>query len=300
MAAAVARAVARVDQGPVRRSASNGGSSKSTIPRAGGLAEVGERLAAIQDAGLVRHASERADDGVERSLSVAPMLRALLPHGNLRRGSTVAVAPGATSLVFALLAEASMVGSWCVAVGLPRLGLVAAAEAGMAIERLALVPHPGPEWASVVAALLDGVDIVVAAPQGPVSAQVASRLAARARQRGGVLVPVGRWPGADLTLEVIGGAWRGLERGRGRLRRREVEVVAHGRGAAARPRRARLWLPGSADVVTPAEWTRLQPVATEWKGPVATEWKGTERLSAERVGVERRRNSAALPLELAG
>jgi hypothetical protein len=205
------------------------------------------RLAAIRAAGLVRHASEPVGaDGIERSLPVVPELRPLIPGGHLRRGTTIAVAPGSTSLLFALLAEASTAGSWCAAIGLPRLGLVAAAEAGIAVDRFALVPNPGPEWASVVAALLDGVDIVVAATPGPTGAQVAARLTARARQRGSVLVPIGTWPGADLTLEVVGGTWHGLGQGRGRLRHREVEVVTCGRGAAARTRRARLWLPVAA------------------------------------------------------
>ena len=202
------------------------------------------RLAEIRAAGLVRHASERVEVGVERSLPVTAALRPLLPGGSLRRGGTIAVASGSTSLLFALLAEASTAGSWCVAVGLPRLGLVAAAEAGMAVERFALVPHPGPEWAGVVAALLDGVDIVVTATPGGVPAQVASRLVARARQRGGVLVPVGQWPGADVTLEVASDEWHGLGQGRGRLRSREIEVVAQGRGAATRARRVSLWMPG--------------------------------------------------------
>jgi hypothetical protein len=160
--------------------------------------------------------------------------------GNATVGNAV---PGATSLLLALVAEATAAGSWCAVVGLPQLGLVAAAEAGVAVERLALVPYPGPDWTGVVAALLDGVDIVVVATPGQVSAQVASRLTARARQRGAVLVPVGRWPGADLILEVAGATWHGLGLGRGRLRARELSVVAHGRGAATRPRRVEVWLP---------------------------------------------------------
>jgi hypothetical protein len=200
-------------------------------------------LTEIRSAGLVRRASEQDNTAVERSLPVAAALRPLLPSGCLRRGSTVLVAGGDTSLLFALLADASAAGSWCAAVGLPTLGLVAAAEAGMVVERLALVPRPGPEWTGVVAALLDGVEIVVAAVPGPVPARVAERLAARARQRGAVLVPVGRWPGADLTLEVVDSAWHGLGHGHGRLRAREVRVAAYGRGAATRTRYADLWLP---------------------------------------------------------
>jgi hypothetical protein len=85
---------------------------------------------------------------------------------------------------------------------------------------------------------------VVAAVPGPVSASIASRLAARARQRGSVLVPLGSWTGADVTLQVMHGAWDGLGAGHGRLRRRQVVVTARGRGAAARPREITLWMPG--------------------------------------------------------
>jgi hypothetical protein len=186
----------------------------------------------------------------ERALPVLAPLRELLPSRGLRRGSTVAVGPGwpapsgHTSLVFALLAEASKAGSWCAVVGLPALGAVAAADTGVALERLALVPYPGPEWATVTAALIDGVDLVViAAPPGTVSASITSRLAARARQRGSVLVPYGRWEGADITLRVTRGRWEGLGHGHGRIRRREVTIVAQGRGAAAQPKEITVWMP---------------------------------------------------------
>jgi hypothetical protein len=97
-----------------------------------------------------------------------------------------------------------------------------------------------------VAALIDGVDVVVTAVPGPVASSVVSRLAARARQRGSLLVPFGDWAGADVHLRVGEGHWEGLGFGRGRLRRREVTVVAQGRGAAARPRQITMWMPGVA------------------------------------------------------
>ncbi|HLV57944.1 MAG TPA: hypothetical protein VKY81_03580 [Natronosporangium sp.] len=194
-------------------------------------------------------------------LPVAPQLRPLLP--GLRRGSSVAVR-GGTSVLLALLAEASAGGAWSAVVGMPDLGLRAAAEAGVALERLALVPWPGPEWTTVVAALLDGIEVVVVAPPGPVSDRTAGRLAARARQRGSVLVACGQWPGAELTLTAGPGEWSGLGRGHGRLRYRELEITAQGRGAAARPRRVRVRLPdpaGRLAAAVPEAAGRHRPVA---------------------------------------
>jgi hypothetical protein len=200
---------------------------------------------------LIRPAGGADEFGVHRVLPVLPELSGLLPSRGLRRGSTVAVATGrsapgsgGTSLLLALLAAASRSGSWCAVVGVPALGVLAAAESGIVLERLALVPNPGPEWPTVVAALIDGVDVVVTAVPGPVSASIASRLVARARQRGSVLMPFGRWDGADVTLQVMHGMWEGLGAGRGRLRRREVTITARGRGAAARPREITMWMPG--------------------------------------------------------
>jgi hypothetical protein len=211
-------------------------------------------------AGLVRRASDYADtatgpgaSGVDRVLPVLPELSRVLPGRGLRRGSTIAVSTGrsawsagGSSLVLALLAEASRSGSWCAVVGVPTFGAVAATEVGIVLDRLALVPNPGPEWPTVVAALIDGVDVVVIAAPATVSASIASRLAARARQRGSVLVPYGRWDGADVTLQVMRGGWEGLGAGRGRLRRRQVVIVARGRGAATRPKEIRIWMPAAS------------------------------------------------------
>jgi hypothetical protein len=195
----------------------------------------------------------------ERLLPVVAALAPLLPGHGLRRGSTVAVARSA-ALALALVAGASAAGSWVAAVGLPDLGMVAAAECGIALERLALVPEPGArDWAVVVAAFLDAVDVVLVRPPPGLRGVQARRLVARARERGAVLVPLGPWPErADLRLAVTASRWRGLGQGHGRLEARQVEVAVGGRGAASRPHRAWLWLPdpdgriASADQPGPA------------------------------------------------
>jgi hypothetical protein len=195
-----------------------------------------------------RPAAEPGADA--RMLPVVAPLAALLPGRGLRRGSTVAVtgAMGATSLMLALLAEASATGAWAGVVGRPDLGLVAAAEAGVALDRLALVPYPGTDLVAVAAALLDGLDLVAVA--GPVQhGGDRKRLAARARQQGAVLLSLGSWPGADLELACEQGWWRGVSAGGGdlgRLTAREVRVQLHGRGVAPAGRDTRLLLPGPA------------------------------------------------------
>jgi hypothetical protein len=185
----------------------------------------------------------------ERLLPVLPALETLLPARGLRRGSVVSVA-GSTSLAVSLLAAASARGSWCSAVGLPSLGLAAAAELGVVLERFPLVASPlrssgAGGWAWVVAALLDAFDVVLARPPAHVKIADARRLTARVRERGAVLVIAGAgWSdAAEVQLTVASATWEGVGQGHGRLRARRVEVVAGGRGAAARERRVALWLP---------------------------------------------------------
>jgi hypothetical protein len=188
----------------------------------------------------------------ERLLPVLPALEPLLPGRGLRRGTTVAVARSA-ALALALVAGASAAGSWVAAVGLPDLGIVAAAETGVALERLALVPAPGARaWPAVVAALLDAIDLVLVRSPPRLPAAQARRLSARARERGAVLVPLGAWPEpADLRLAVTSSTWHGLGQGHGNLQARRVEVAVTGRGAASRERRVLLWLPSPDGTIAP-------------------------------------------------
>jgi hypothetical protein len=179
---------------------------------------------------------------------VVEPLAPLLPGGGLRPGSVVAV-PGSAVLLLALLAAGTAQGAWAAVVGVSDLGVLAAAEAGVAVRRLVLVPRPGSDPAPVAAALLDGVGLVALAGADRMPSGARRSLAARARQRGSVLLPLGRWPGADIELSCRAETWHGAEAGHGRLRSREVVVRAVGRGAAARPRTARLLLPGPGGAV---------------------------------------------------
>lgn len=207
----------------------------------------------------VRPASELASTaGVELPpvFPVLPELAGLLPRGGLPASGTVVVR-NSVSLLLALLAAATAAGSWAAVVGMPELGIVAAAELGVAVHRLALVPSPGEHAPAVISALLDGMDLVAVGGTvltGSGTARVARQLSARARHRGAVLLPCdAAWPGADLQLASTTGEWSGIARGSGRLRERRVELVVSGRGAAFRVARVPLLLPGPHGEVAAAE-----------------------------------------------
>lgn len=215
-----------------------------------------ERLAAAAD--LARPTALAR----ERVLPVAEPLLPLVA-GGLVRGTSVQVAGpagvGSTSLALALLAGPSAGGSWAAAVGVPTLGLAAAAGFGVDLGRLVLVaPPPAEEWGTVVATLLDAFDVVVARPplDGRVGPGDARRLSARARERGSVLIRLAgeqRWPeAADLSLAVTATTWEGLGQGHGHLRARRAVVEASGRRGHDRPRRTELWLPGPGGVLAAA------------------------------------------------
>ncbi len=233
--------------------------------RVGGVA-VGPTLAAVQvaspragaDLGVLRRAAALAAPDVlaaTKTLPLSEALQPLVPGGALQRGTTVGVSgSGSTTLALALGVATSAAGSWLAVAGLPALGLAAADDVGICLQRLLVVADsPDGSWATMVAALLDAVDLVVAAPPARLGAGDARRLEARARERGAVLCTVGdAWPRSpDVRLTVTSTGWSGpTGTGSGRLEARRVEVLAGGRGAAARERCHHLWLPGPDGAVT--------------------------------------------------
>lgn len=172
----------------------------------------------------------------ERLLPVPGPLGELLPGAGLQRGAVVSVegalGAGVTSVTFQLAAAATAAGEWAAVVEAgATVGGLAAAEAGVALERLAVVRQvPPARWATVVAALLEGFTLVVAEVPRYARAGDARRLAARARERGAVLVGARGWPvEAALRLRAEG-------QGRGALRVRidgRGVVPSTGRGALA-------------------------------------------------------------------
>ena len=181
----------------------------------------------------------------ERAVPLGGELGDLVPGATLTRGSVLRVTgrpgAGATTVGFELAAAVTALGEWAAAVDVDAtLGPLAAADAGVALERFAVVRRvPPARWATVVAALLDGVSLVLAEVPRGVALGDARRLEARAREREALLVVAETrgavWPGSALfTLHAAGSAWDDL--GAGLLEARRLRVEVEGRGAAARPR----------------------------------------------------------------
>ncbi len=193
-----------------------------------------------------------AGAGSRSVLTVPGPLAQVLPRGGIPAGSVVALAGsgGTTSLLFTLLAAPA--NAWSALVGMPDVGLLAAAELGVELDRVALIPDPGPDLLQVLSILADGVDIIAVAPArsggsvgsvglGATPARMRV-LTGRLRQSGAVLLVTGRMPGADLVLDCRVEGWTGMGRGHGRLRNRELVVEVSGRGAAGRSRSAVMYL----------------------------------------------------------
>jgi len=175
-----------------------------------------------------------------------PALSGLL---QLQTGGTYAT--DAASLLGLLLAGPSAEGTWCGVVGTARLGLEALAATGVRLDRCVLVPDPKASWLEVTAALTDVLGVVaVAPPARGVGERDASRLAARLRDRGAVLLALGDWPRADARLRLTETEWIGLGQGHGHLRARRVTVQVRRGTAPARSRR--LWFPDLDQQIRPA------------------------------------------------
>jgi hypothetical protein len=214
------------------------------VPNGPALTEVGRseslRLVAEQP-------SVRADEAI---IEVSKPLEAMLPHGGLQRGATLHLnGPASYSLMLSLLAVPTRQGKWAVVVGDGDVGLSAAADLGVALERLVLVEQPPRSaFLTVLGACIGAFDLVVIDPGRLNEVGGGRRLRARARERGTVLVQLGGtkpvWgEGAEIELTATTQRWDGLGVGHGHLSARQVNVATQGRRNGARGWTTSLWMP---------------------------------------------------------
>ena len=174
---------------------------------------------------------EHRDQAVTLAAPEPAPLTELLPGSDLPSG--VAVTVRASASLMCWLLGATQRDRWVALVGWPELSPVALAEAGVDLERVVIVPDADGRGAAVLAALLDGVEIVVAGPRVALTASERRRLLARARQRDVTLVSPSVWEGAALVLDVGRAQWSGPDRGDHWLREARLSVVRHSRADGA-------------------------------------------------------------------
>ncbi|MBI3224796.1 MAG: hypothetical protein HYZ39_07030 [Mycolicibacterium cosmeticum] len=218
--------------------------ASSLDPRPANRAEQVEhlrrRMAEVSAKGVGRSRGRVcADDPApdSESLLELPEILAGGLSGVLPRG-VVAVLTGARSLPLSMVAAVTAAGGHAAIVGQPRAGLLAAAEMGADLSRVAVIPDPGADPVEVAAVLLDGLDLVVLDLGGrSVPGTRARAVTARARQKAcTLLITGGDWPGAQARLdatvssyEVTGAGGAGPVPGCGRIGRVRLVTRAHGR-----------------------------------------------------------------------
>lgn len=236
-------------------------STVSALPRLSSSDErAGEVLRLRREIGRMQR--RRSDTPV---LPLPPALAALLPGRGLQTGTVYTVAPS-PSLLFALMSAASQRGLWCAAVGMPTLGVEAAAASGIDLGRFVLVPHPGERWLAVVSALAEVVPLIAMNPGTRVRDADAARLAARLRDRGCTLLSTSPWPHAEGVIDLHDPHWGGIGEGWGVLAERTVTVTAHTR-QMSQPQSLRVRLPtshGGVDTEVRESESRL-PLPAAWR-----------------------------------
>ena len=219
-----------------------------------------------------------------------PAFEELLPQAVMQRGSVVECAgSAAVSLALALAAGPSLAGAWVGVAGLAQVGVAAAVELGVAPERLVMVAEPTPhfddgQWAEVLAAMIDGFDVLLLGPGAQaVKAVTARRLVARLQSRGAVMLSVVSTGvvstgvvstgvsvgapgvfGADLRFEATDAVWQGLGDGHGVACGRRASVQLSGR-RVPRPRHCEMWLPtadGAVEAVVSIAAASAAPAPT--------------------------------------
>ncbi len=210
----------------------------------------------------------------ERLLPVPDALHPLfaVPDGSrspssigLVRGQTVVCTGSAgMSCALGLASGVTQAGSWAAFVGLPSIGLLAAAMIGVSLERTVFVSRPirdprtnqpsggrrdevHSEVGTALSALIDGIDLVVVSQRlvSTLPSSLVRRLQTRAQSKGSILVIIGDASNSvsvDLRLTARTVRWEGLGDGHGHLRRRLVSIEMDGR---RRPQRRDhvVWLP---------------------------------------------------------
>ena len=198
----------------------------------------------VKESDSLPHPGERRSypeekESFERSmlevLSLQGPLGELTSLGGLPRGAATSIADCPTALVH-IIAQVTAAGKHVAVIGLSDLLWAAVSDAGGDLSLVAVVDCPdatgdadinAPDPLSVLGVLCEGMDLVIYCGQGQanVPPSLARPVMSRVRSfRCALLVCGARWPGVSLRIDAIVSAFRGLGRGRGRIRGMSVDM----------------------------------------------------------------------------
>ena len=181
------------------------------------------RLRIVPAAGSLAPAT--APVSVPEAWKVPASLSSLFPEG-LVKGMTVGVR-GSRLASLILASIPSSQGAWTACVGIADMGWLAASRLGVDLERTVLVAREsGPAMGQVLAAAIDGFDVVLVGERIGIDARERRLLARRALTRGVLLIAEG-WP-QRTTVEARYLGVRGLREGAGHLSEVSLELSASG------------------------------------------------------------------------
>jgi hypothetical protein len=193
--------------------------------------------------------TDRASSLERTTLPVVESLAAVFPDGLVHGRSVLCSGDAAVTLALATVSAASRAGSWLAVFGVDDLGLLAAHEQGVALQRTVLVtpPESPAQWSAAVGAAVDGFELLLLEVPLRLSPGEARKVQQRVLSRRGVLVlidianrhrqrPIFQ-PDVMLHATTIG--WDGIGRGHGHVRGREVHIDVAGR-RVPKPRRVSL------------------------------------------------------------
>ena len=160
----------------------------------------------------------------EELVDTLPSLARLLPAGGLARRRVVHCA-NCPALVVELICHLTTRGGYVGVVGWPDLLLAHVADKGD-IERVVTVPDPGLESWMVTGVLAEGLDLVIhRGPPGEVSSTKARPVLAKVRGGRAAVLTVGtRLPGTAVGIGARVSAYRGVDKGSGRIRGVDMDV----------------------------------------------------------------------------
>lgn len=174
------------------------------------------------------------------TLPVSSDLRVMFPEGGLVRGRTVLCGgDAAVALALRIVSQPTQAGSWLGVVGVHNIGVQAASEQGVALQRVVFVQPATSraEWVSTVAAAADGFDVLMLEVPHGITVADARRVQTRIQSRRNALVLIGATQKLalqsvfqpDVVVDTTTTQWNGIERGAGHVQSREVCVAVSGR-----------------------------------------------------------------------